>query len=176
MAECGRACHPGIEEGCRSIRLPGLRVLRNYGTTPSSWNPISVLILPPHILNSMGKFQKRSCLVKPQISLRLLCSGGISGSSTTTRYRGTPEHKETLGRWLVTEFRQPLQVQSHLEMPRILVQLGHTQRTWKLAPQTDPKWSPTWSLTRFQPICPLSARDGRYACQVSRAHRTHSRL
>ena len=76
----------------------------------------------------------------------------------------------------MTEFRQPLQVQSHLEMPRILVQLGHTQRTWKLAPQTDPKWSPTWSLTRFQPIYPLSARDGRYACQVSRAHRTHSRL
>ena len=30
---------------------------------------------------------------------------------------------------LVTEFRQPLQVQSHLEMPRILVQLGHTQHT-----------------------------------------------
>ena len=29
----------------------------------------------------------------------------------------------------VTEFRQPLQVQSHLEMPGILVQLGHTQRT-----------------------------------------------
>ena len=49
----------------------------------------------------------------------------------------------------LTEFRQPLQVQSHLEMPRILVQLGHTQRTQKLAPQTDPKWSPTWSLTRF---------------------------
>ena len=29
----------------------------------------------------------------------------------------------------VTEFRQPLQVQIHLEMPRILVQLGHTQHT-----------------------------------------------
>ena len=29
----------------------------------------------------------------------------------------------------LTEFRQPLQVQSHLEMPRILVQLGHTQCT-----------------------------------------------
>ena len=28
---------------------------------------------------------------------------------------------------LMTEFRQPLQVQIHLEMPRILVQLGHTQ-------------------------------------------------
>ena len=32
-------------------------------------------------------------------------------------------------RHMVTEFRQPLQVQSHLEMPRILVQLGHIQRT-----------------------------------------------
>ena len=30
---------------------------------------------------------------------------------------------------LVTKFRQPLQVQSHLEMPRILVQLGQIQRT-----------------------------------------------
>ena len=46
----------------------------------------------------------------------------------------------------------------------------------ELAPQTDPKWSPAWSLTRFQPICSLRAHDGRYACHVSRAHRTHSRL
>ena len=30
---------------------------------------------------------------------------------------------------LLTEFRQPIQVQSHLEMPGILVQLGHIQRT-----------------------------------------------
>ena len=30
---------------------------------------------------------------------------------------------------VLTEFRQPLQVQSHLEMPGILVQLGHIQRT-----------------------------------------------
>ena len=29
----------------------------------------------------------------------------------------------------MTEFRQPLQVQSHLEMPGILVQLGHIQPT-----------------------------------------------
>ena len=29
----------------------------------------------------------------------------------------------------MTEFRQPLQVQSHLEIPEILVQLGHIQRT-----------------------------------------------
>ena len=37
----------------------------------------------------------------------------------------------------MTEFRQPLQVQSHLEMPGILVQLGHIQHTYKLAPQID---------------------------------------
>ena len=30
---------------------------------------------------------------------------------------------------ILTEFRQPLQVESHLEMPRILVQLGHIQHT-----------------------------------------------
>ena len=33
------------------------------------------------------------------------------------------------GNRILTEFRQPLQVQSHLEMPGILVQLGHIQRT-----------------------------------------------
>ena len=33
------------------------------------------------------------------------------------------------GKEMLTEFCQPLQVQSHLEMPRILVQLGHIQRT-----------------------------------------------
>ena len=35
-------------------------------------------------------------------------------------------------------------------MPGILVQLGHTQRNLKLAPQTDTKWSPTRSVTRYQ--------------------------
>ena len=40
------------------------------------------------------------------------------------------ESAERAGYWVgLTEFRQPLQVQSHLEMPGILVQLGHTQRT-----------------------------------------------
>ena len=51
---------------------------------------------------------------------------------------------------VLTDFRQPLQVQSHLEMSRILVQLGHTQRPYKLAPQTEPKRSPTRSVTRYQ--------------------------
>ena len=35
----------------------------------------------------------------------------------------------SLGLSCVTEFRQTLQVQSHLEIPGILVQLGHIQRT-----------------------------------------------
>ena len=30
---------------------------------------------------------------------------------------------------MMTAFHQPLQVQSHIEMPGILVQLGHIQRT-----------------------------------------------
>ena len=75
---------------------------------------------------------------------------------------------------VLTEFRQPLQVQSHLEMPGILVQLGHIQRTYKLAPHIDLKWSPTWILRRYQAICPLSARDGCYVCQISCAHRMHN--
>ena len=82
-----------------------------------------------------------------------------------------------MSKWkkIMTEFRQPLQVQSHLEMPRILVQLGHIQRKKKLAPQIDPKWSPKWIPTRYQATCPLCACDGRYVCQVSRAQHTHSR-
>ena len=31
--------------------------------------------------------------------------------------------------FFITEFRQPIQVRSHREMPGILVQLGHIQRT-----------------------------------------------
>ena len=40
-----------------------------------------------------------------------------------------PGSPRITARRLVTEFRQPLQVQSHLEMPGILVQLGHIQHT-----------------------------------------------
>ena len=38
-----------------------------------------------------------------------------------------------------------------------------------------PKMVTYTSLRRYQAICPLSARDGRYVCQISRAQRTHSR-
>ena len=45
----------------------------------------------------------------------------------------TPEQKQMAVAYLMflklTEFRQPIQVQSHLEMPGILVQLGCIQRT-----------------------------------------------
>ena len=76
---------------------------------------------------------------------------------------------------ILTEFRQPIQVQSHLEMPGILVHLGRIQRTKKIAPQTDRKSSPTWRLRRHQAICLLSARDGRYVNRILSAYRIHSR-
>ena len=79
----------------------------------------------------------------------------VKGDGKLTYHLGADYFEDPDGTFVsqpekLTEFRRPLQVQSHLEMPRILVQLGHTQHTWKLAPQTDPKGSPTWSLTRFQ--------------------------
>ena len=64
----------------------------------------------------------------------------------------------------LTEFRQPLQVQSHIEMPGNLVHLGCIQHTKKIAPQIELKWSPTWSLIRHQAICPLRGCDRRYVC------------
>ena len=47
--------------------------------------------------------------------------------SSTPNHRLAPHGGE--GSASLTEFCQPLQVQSHLEMPGILVQLGHIQRT-----------------------------------------------
>ena len=73
----------------------------------------------------------------------------------------------------LTESRQKLQVQSHLEMPGILDQLGHIQHTKKLAPQIVLKWSPTWILRRYQSICPLMhATDITYAKFHARTART----
>ena len=39
------------------------------------------------------------------------------------------EHHAVVSQSVSTEFRQPLQEQSNLEMSGILVQLGHIQRT-----------------------------------------------
>ena len=53
------------------------------------------------------------------------CGSNIQGVyHRTERRTGEPGTRGPL-----TEFRQPHQVQSHLEMPRILVQLGHIQHT-----------------------------------------------
>ena len=48
---------------------------------------------------------------------------------TTTFVTAAYDLGGTTIRPCMTEFRQPLQVQSHLEMPGILVQLGHIQCT-----------------------------------------------
>ena len=62
------------------------------------------------------------------IKTSMTCShtGGIEGGSGGVIKVGMLEGGLAGG---VTEFRQPLQVQSHLEMTGILVQLGHIQRT-----------------------------------------------
>ena len=73
----------------------------------------------------------------------------------------------------LTEFRQPLQVQSHLEMPGILVQLGHIQRTKKLAPQIDLK-----RVTYMEPQTVLSYMSvkctRRTLCMPNFTHATHA--
>ena len=48
---------------------------------------------------------------------------------TTFAPDGTDTPSDDIYNIHMTEFRQPLQAQSHLEVPRILVQLGHIQRT-----------------------------------------------
>ena len=89
------------------------------------WHPIieSGKQLQPNTSHSIGKMAKATLLTSSANigSLRLCgpcsslsCSGG---ASLPPSGRG------------VTEFRQPIQVQSHLEMPGILVQLGHIQCT-----------------------------------------------
>ena len=72
-----------------------------------------VLITPSPQLN--GSTTASQMDSGPNMLLRQL----MSNASTHLPGNTTP----------LTEFRQPLQVQSHLEMPGILVQLGHIQRT-----------------------------------------------
>ena len=83
----------------------------------------------------MNKVKTRGWLGQPSINKSLEQKFGeramkerLSPTTGTPRFTARrledPDDKVSL-----TEFRQPLQLQSHLEMPRILVQLGHTQRT-----------------------------------------------
>ena len=70
------------------------------------------------------KTMSEATLATPQMPIRrglkLFGSEGISAVKVEL---------QQLHNLNVTEVRQPLQVKSHLEMPRILVQLGHIQRT-----------------------------------------------
>ena len=59
--------------------------------------------------------------------------GGFVGQKKGRRALGTQrqvnEELIVVTHQSMTEFRQPIRVQSHLEMPGILVQLGRIQRT-----------------------------------------------
>ena len=121
------------------------------------WYPIieSGKQLQPNSSHSTGKMAKATLLTSSANIGSLQLCGPCSSLSCSGGATLPPSRRR------VSEFRQPLQVQSHLEMPGILVQLGHIQCTKKLAPQIDLKWSPTWILRRYQAIFPLSKRDGR---------------
>ena len=73
------------------------------------------------------------CLHTHTCAARSLHVSAPPESAPSNRHDTNVSHLPHMGRnnnlLDLTEFRQPLQVQSHLEMPRILVQLGHTQRT-----------------------------------------------
>ena len=56
-----------------------------------------------------------------QVFAFLLSVTEVNVNMATTYFSGQQQ--------TMTEFRQPIQVQSHLEMPGILVQLGHIQHT-----------------------------------------------
>ena len=73
--------------------------------------------------HSIGKMAKATLLISSANIGSLQQCGPCSRLSCSGGARLPPSLRG------VTEFRQPLQVQSHLEMPGILVQLSHIQRT-----------------------------------------------
>ena len=89
------------------------------------WHPIieSGKQLQLNTSHSIGKMAKATLLTfSANIGSLQLC-GPCSSLSCSGGARLPPSRRG------VTEFRQPLHVQSHLEMPGILVQLGHIQCT-----------------------------------------------
>ena len=76
-------------------------------------------ILYGQFLCWIGLWMLMGTIVSPQ-------RRGFWATSPIDAFHGAPLH---LGVWMMTEFRQPIQVQSHLEMPGILVQLGRIQHT-----------------------------------------------
>ena len=100
-----------------------------FPTPPSPkdtiWHPTteSEKQLQPNSSHSIGKMAKATLLTSSANIGSLQLCGPCSSLSCSGGTRLPPSRRG------VTEFRQPLQVQSHLEMPRILVQLGHIHRT-----------------------------------------------
>ena len=89
------------------------------------WNPIieSGKQLQPNTSHPIGKMAKATLLTSSANIGSLQLCGPCSSLSCSGGARLQPSLRG------VTEFRQPLHVQSHLEMPGILVQLGHIQHT-----------------------------------------------
>ena len=88
---------------------------------------IGVYDVLPQVLWTKQFLEEQGCLnattvvYQDNTSSILLERNGRSSSTKRTKHMHI--------RYFLTEFRQPLQVQSHLEIPRILVQLGHIQCT-----------------------------------------------
>ena len=87
------------------------------------WHPIieSGMDMQLNTSHSIGKMVKATLLTSSANIGSLQLCGPCSGLSCSGGARLPPSGRG------VTEFRQPLQVQSHLEKPGILVQLGHIQ-------------------------------------------------
>ena len=103
------------------ITLANLRALRDFKVWEDTQDDPSALELTarpdwPKAFEAIQEWLK-SCLGVTKIPLAYVIQ-----ANEDVR----PEAAEPTD---VTDFRQPLQVKSHLEMPRILVQLGHIQRT-----------------------------------------------
>ena len=98
-------------QGCLTKEDPhytvsSYNVMAEWDTGETSYEPLSLIMQDDRI--TCAVYAKKHGLLN------------TPGSKHLKKYVKTSK---------MTEFRQPLQVQSHLEMPRILVQLGHTQRT-----------------------------------------------
>ena len=98
----------------------------DFITSPDEWDPNQVPDQPfgDPMFDAYGDFNQP---IISNLNTLLDVPPGDCGSYTDISSVFTANLHQSSPQ--VTVFRQPLQVQSHLEMPGILVQLGHTQRT-----------------------------------------------
>ena len=105
--------------------LPALPSPTPPSQTDTIWHPIieSGKQLQPNTSHSIGKMAKATLLTSSANIGSLQLCGPCSSLSCSGGVSLPPSRRG------VTEFRQPIQVPSHLEMPRILVQVGRIQCT-----------------------------------------------